>query len=95
MNGSFSREFYNLSLRRDHLITVYFTCNVVRKLETTLVTTLQCKMNANLSRHRFWPCHENGLIKMIQTIPHNLYLSVKMTSLYCGLRIILVYPNPQ
>ena len=35
---------------------------------------------------------------MIQTIPqnaHNLYVSVKLTSLYCGLRIILVYPDPQ
>ena len=36
----------------------------------------------------------NGLIKMIQTIPHNLYVSVKLTSFYCGLRLILVYPNP-
>ena len=26
---------------------------------------------------------------------HNLYVSVKLTSLYCGLRLILVYPNPQ
>ena len=31
----------------------------------------------------------------IQTIPHNLYVSVKLTFLYCGLRLILVYPNPQ
>ena len=29
----------------------------------------------------------------IQTIPHNLYVSVKLTSLYCGL--IKAYPNPQ
>ena len=35
------------------------------------------------------------VIKKIQTIPHNLYVSVKLTSLYCGLRIILVYPHPQ
>ena len=28
-------------------------------------------------------------------IPHNLFVSVKLTSLYCGLRFILVYPNPQ
>ena len=49
---------------------------------------------AKLSPHRFWPCHENGLIKTIQTIPHNLHLSFKFTSLYFGLRIILVYPNP-
>ena len=52
-------------------------------------------MNANLSKQRFWHCHENRLIKTIQTIPHNLYVSVKLTSLYCGLRLILVYPNPQ
>ena len=35
-------------------------------------TTLQSVMNAKLSKHRFWYCHENGLIKTIQTIPHNL-----------------------
>ena len=57
-------------------------------------TTLQSKMNAKLSLLRFWPCHENGLIKTIQTIPHNLYVSVKLTSLYYGLRLILVYPKP-
>ena len=50
-----------------------------------------CMMNAKLSQHRFWPCHENRPIKTIQTIP----LSVKLTSHYCGLRLILVYPNPQ
>ena len=58
-------------------------------------TTLQSMMNTKLSPHRFWPCHENGLIKTIQMIPHNQYVSFKLTSLYCGLRIILVYPNPQ
>ena len=58
-------------------------------------TTLQSMMNAKLSPHRFWPCHENGLIETIQTIPHNPYVSFKSTSLCCGLRIILVYPNPQ
>ena len=51
-------------------------------------------MNAKVSQHKFWHCHENGLIMTIQTIPPNLYVSVKLTSLYCGLRIILVYPNP-
>ena len=35
-------------------------------------TTLQSMMNAKLGQHRFWPCHENGLIKMIQTVPHIL-----------------------
>ena len=31
---------------------------------------------------------------MIQVIPHNLYVSFKLTSLYCELRIIPVYLNP-
>ena len=47
-------------------------------------TTLQSKMNAKLSPHRVWPCHENGLIITIQTIPHILYVSFKLTSLYYG-----------
>ena len=47
------------------------------------------------SELRFWPYHENWLIKTILMIPHSPYVSVKLTSLYCGLRIILVYPNPQ
>ena len=34
-------------------------------------------MNAIVSQHRFWHCHENGLIKTFQTIPHNLHGSVK------------------
>ena len=51
-------------------------------------------MNSKLSQHRIWPGHENGLIKTIQTIPHNLYVSVKLTSLFCEVRLILVYPNP-
>ena len=42
-------------------------------------TTLQSKMNAKLSKQRFWHRYENGLIKTIQMIPHNLYVSVKFT----------------
>ena len=49
--------------------------------------TLQSMMNARLSLHGFWHCNENWLIKTIQTIPHNLYVSFKLTSLYCGFRI--------
>ena len=45
--------------------------------------------------HRFWPCYENGVIKTIQTVPHNLYVSIKLTSLYCGLRINQDNPNLQ
>ena len=52
-------------------------------------------MYAKLSKHGFWHCYENGLIKTIQTIPHNLYVSVKLTFIYFGLGLILVYPNPQ
>ena len=56
-------------------------------------TTLQSMMNAKHSPHRYWPCHENGLIKAIQTIPYNLYVSFKLASLYCGFglsRFILI-----
>ena len=68
---------------------------VVTTIEDEQTTTLQSKMKAKLRKQRLWPCHKNGLIKTIQTIPHNLYVSFKLTSLYCGLRLILVYPNPQ
>ena len=51
-------------------------------------------MNAKLRKQRFGHCYENGLMKKNQMIPHNIYLSVKLTSLYCGLGLILVYPNP-
>ena len=56
---------------------------------------LQSIMHSKLSKQRFWRCYETRLIKTVQRIPHNLYVSVKLTSLYCGLRLILVYPNPQ
>ena len=71
------------------------TMIIWREMAFDKYTTLQSMMNAKLSQHRFWPCHGNGLIKTIQTITHNLYVSVKLTSLYRGLRLILVYPNPQ
>ena len=35
-------------------------------------TTLQSLMNVKLSKQKFQHCYENGLIKMIQTIPQNL-----------------------
>ena len=48
----------------------------IRKIDDlsfiTRSTTLQSVMNAKLSKHGFWHCHENGLIKTIQTLPHNL-----------------------
>jgi len=66
------------------------------ELNTTLSpskpnTTLQYVMNTKLSPHRFWPCHENGPISSVQTIPHILYLSFKLTSLYCGLQCTVVW----
>ena len=45
-------------------------------------TTLQSMMNAKLSKQRFWHCYKNGLIRTIQTITHNLKVSVKSASLY-------------
>ena len=45
-------------------------------------TTLQSLMNTKLSKQRLLHCHENGLIKTIQKINHNLYVSVKSASLY-------------
>ena len=51
----------------------------------TQTTSLQSSMNTKLSPHRFWPSHENGLIKTLQMIPHKLYVSFKSAPLYCGL----------
>ena len=56
---------------------------------------MQSIMNPKLSLHEFWHCHENRLTKTIQTIPRNLCVSVKLASLYWGLRLILVDPNPE
>ena len=50
---------------------------IFASMKTSVFTTLQSIMNAKLSLHGFWHCHENGLIKTIQTIPHNLYVSFK------------------
>ena len=69
-----------------------WSCKTSRLLKQ--LTTLQSIMNTKLSMQSFWHCYENRLIKTIKTIPHNLYVSLKLTSLYCGLRLILVYPNP-
>ena len=66
--------------------------SILRKFEKRKnPTTLQSIMNAKLSLQGFWHCHENRLIKMIQTIPHNLYVIVKLTSLYYGLH--MAYPG--
>ena len=98
-----SMRRFNLSFRplKTHDTVTYWPTSVNQSwfesdfAHALPTTTLQSKMNAKLNPHRFWPCHENGLIKTIPMIPHNLYVSFKLTSLYCGLRIILVYPNPQ
>ena len=57
-------------------------------------TTIQSMMNVKLSKQRFQIHHEIVYIMSIQMIPYNLYVRVKLTSLYRGLRLILVYPNP-
>ena len=38
-------------------------------IHTLHTTSLQSKMNVKLGKQRFWHCHENRLIKTIQTIP--------------------------
>ena len=57
-------------------------------------TTLTSMMNDQLNQQRIWAWHEKRLNKKISMIPHNLHVSFKSASLYCGLRLILVYPNP-
>ena len=39
-------------------------------LHAILLTTIKSIMNAKVSQQRFWHCHENRLIKTIQTIPY-------------------------
>ena len=50
------------------------SCHQVAQLSNLL------RMNAKLSPQRFWPCHENWLIKTIQMI-HNLLICVFQVSL--------------
>ena len=52
-----------------------------------LTTTFQSIMNAKLSQQRFWPCHENRLIKTISIMPGCPKISetLKLASLYIGL----------
>ena len=69
LTGPDSEEMFNL--RYSTTVSVF-----------SYITTLQSIMNAKLSQHRFWRCHENGLIKTIETVPHNLYASVNSASLY-------------
>ena len=42
---------------------------LMKVLKGSCITPLQSRMNAKFLQHRFWQCHENGLIKTIQTIP--------------------------
>ena len=85
-----------LSPTRTHLTNSWWGCSSsILLLQPEMLTifhvsithtTLQSLKNTRLSPHRFWPCHETGLyIKTIQTIPHNLYVSLKSASLHCGL----------
>ena len=47
-----------------------------------IFTFFQSSMNDKLIQRRFWPWHENNLIKTIQTIPWSLYVSFKSACLY-------------
>ena len=75
-----SHSFHKLQLKTETKICLGVV-SVVLYSETELrgfqdkkcmFTTFQSMMNAKLSLHSFWPCHENRLVKMIQTIPHNV-----------------------
>ena len=41
-----------------------------------------------------WKPHPALGLLTLSTCVHDLYVSFKLASLYCGLRLILVYPNP-
>ena len=93
VSGKFKDTAYYMDDLKKKLCYRFWKCK--RENGAIQLTTLQSMMNVKLSKQRFRHCNENGLIQTIQTTPHNLYVSVKLTSLYCGLRLILVYPNPQ
>ena len=62
--------------KREYLGVPIVVCQKAKALCGTVYIsspnrTLQYVMNVKLSKHRFWHYHENGLIKTIQTIPHN------------------------
>ena len=79
----------SVAVQRDAAVLPSFTCQFNRIHNSPIFDEYQTQSVF------FHTCHENLLIKAIQTIPHNLHVSVKLTSLYFGLRLILVYPNPQ
>ena len=63
--------------KREYLGVPIVVCQKAKALCGTVYIsspnrTLQYVMNVKLSKHRFWHCHENGLIETIQTVPHNL-----------------------
>ena len=87
------RELVKHQTRNGHVTPSLKSINPAPIVEVS--TTLQSLMDTKLSQQRFGPYHENGLIKTTQTIPHNLYASFKLASLYFGLRLILVYPYQQ
>ena len=74
--------------KREYLGVPIVVCQKAKALCGTAVyisspnRTLQYVMNVKLSKHRFWHCNLNGLIETIQTIPHNLQVSVKSASHY-------------
>ena len=63
---------------RQHPLNGTRHCQSSKGELTNRHTTLQSLMNTKLSQHRLWPSHETGLIKTIQTIPHNPCVSSQL-----------------
>ena len=66
-------SFIHLKLKEAEIKTSsesYIAWMELPQVNVIEITTLQSIMNAKLSQHRFWHCHENRLIKTIQTLPH-------------------------
>ena len=64
-----------LAAMRKHSVPAKQTLKFISTFSSQFLkvnTTLQSMMNTKLSKQRFRHCYENGLIKTIQTIPHNL-----------------------
>ena len=68
--GKLSKAYF-LASKTVHSFTSY-TCRYF------LPTTSQPIKNAKLSQQRFWHCYGNGLMKTIQTNPHNIYVGFKL-----------------
>ena len=91
-------EGLQLSICTNH--TAGNTLNLQQERDIQIFSTQSgsqatCKLLDTCKYYLYKPDTCKPLTTTTLTIPHNLYVSVKLTSLYCGLRLILVYPNPQ